>query len=899
LKKLLSILFLFCCIKVFGQSETNNPITYDTTFNSSFGSIKFLIRITRQQNDTTSRPAIITGPGQGEMNHGISDTTQLSIWGPHYYIKQGWDGGITLGNGKHYPMIITIVPYNTQFPSRESYYDCLNMLLNRYHIKRNAVHIAGLSQSAFCWTDMISYEATPGDHIGMKNVTSLTALSGFALTNAADSTKYKTWSSVYDGRYFGTEGNQDVTRNTWKGAQYINSVKPNTAYFSYNNIGGGIHCCWNVEYDPNFFDWRTDPSTTKGPYYSPSQPPPFGAGGVDNQGNYKYPSSILQWMLRQGDTTLIVPNSVPDISNILTAEYRTAFLTKDSLLKSQVNASSNLTTFTLPSGRKIVAVAGGFNSYRVIAVDGTVWTNYNDNTTNWVQASTDTLGNTVNNAWYMDARADTYIILRSDSSAWLGGDDTLHIFHSTGGVQMKPTRLSPVGMKIKKILLGGNRIVALTTTGDVYEWVRNSLSTTPVQKTIPRQAIDIFNNQNDYSGCIIPDLGADQGSGYPFVWGQSFGVWGGSVGFTQPTSVKALWGLNTPIKAISCNWNTTHVIDINNDMWANGFNTNGEVGNGTENANQYTYPTPYSWSFNNENFVGPIMVQIGAGIQWKKFSPSNTFFVFFKFAQDINGNWYFWGRDKALASSRGYLNLQEQFYPNALDITKPTLVVPLNFIRKTYNFQLPTIGAGNNQNLTTSTGTLSMTGHPALLINSTNTTDTLFYTVQSVLWTKVSGPAATITSPTNKTTTVTGLTNGTYVFQVLMTDNNGGTDTGRVQLNVALNTIPPTVGAGNDTSVVGSSITITGTANGNNGATITSTNWSQISGPNTSTIVSPASLTTNITGLIVGTYIFQLSATDSNNQTSFDQVQVVVSSLTPVINGIITNKGHIKRFIRF
>lgn len=58
-------------------------------------------------------------------------------------------------------------------------------------------------------------------------------------------------------------------------------------------------------------------------------------------------------------------------------------------------------------------------------------------------------------------------------------------------------------------------------------------------------------------------------------------------------------------------------------------------------------------------------------------------------------------------------------------------------------------------------------------------------TVDGYLWTRISGPnTPTITSPTSATTTVTGFIEGTYVFQLQVTDNNGNTGTHQKQVIV-------------------------------------------------------------------------------------------------------------------
>ncbi|HWB91797.1 MAG TPA: hypothetical protein VG605_08095, partial [Puia sp.] len=284
-------------------SESHNFITYDTTYNGQFGS--WQIRISRPANmftagspDTASRPAIITQPGIGEQ--GNTNPGNLTTYGPHWWLQNGWDGSVVLGNGVHYPILITVAFINSQWPSPEAGADVVAFLLSHYHIKRNSVHLGGLSQGAFVWTAMIAYEATPGAETGMSLATSVTALEGFALGQDAPYSSwsrgdgaYQVWATKYHGKYFGLEGTADY-RNVAEGAKDMNAVVPGSAHFSYENIGGGGHCCWNSMYDPNATNWQS---------YAPLGN--YVATGADSnaRGDYRG-GSIFQWMLRQGDTSM-------------------------------------------------------------------------------------------------------------------------------------------------------------------------------------------------------------------------------------------------------------------------------------------------------------------------------------------------------------------------------------------------------------------------------------------------------------------------------------------------------------------------------------------------------------------------------------------------------------------
>ena len=52
--------------------------------------------------------------------------------------------------------------------------------------------------------------------------------------------------------------------------------------------------------------------------------------------------------------------------------------------------------------------------------------------------------------------------------------------------------------------------------------------------------------------------------------------------------------------------------------------------------------------------------------------------------------------------------------------------------------------------------------------------------------------------------------------------------------------------------------------------------WTKTSGPASDTIVSPGSYTTNIRGLMVGTYIYHLTATDNSGGVGFADVTIIV-----------------------
>jgi hypothetical protein len=308
MKKLIIAVLFSSYLGVFGQaSESHNFVTYDTVYNSPVGYTKWGIRISRPAGmftagspDTASRPAIITMPGQGEMG---GDSTKLVVYGPHYFLANGlWDGSVQMSNGIHYPILITVTDYSNPWPSPEGGSDLLAFLLKTYHIKRNSVHLGGLSQGAFTWSSLIPFEQIAGAMTGMSMVTSLTLLEGFAIAQDAPysgwtrgDSAFAVWARVFHGKYFGLEGTADY-RNVGQGAMDMNKGTPGSAHFSYENIGGGIHGDWNSMYLPTANNWQS---------FVPYGPNVAAGADTNSRGTYRAGQSIFQWMLAQGDTSMV------------------------------------------------------------------------------------------------------------------------------------------------------------------------------------------------------------------------------------------------------------------------------------------------------------------------------------------------------------------------------------------------------------------------------------------------------------------------------------------------------------------------------------------------------------------------------------------------------------------
>ncbi|HEV3250892.1 MAG TPA: T9SS type A sorting domain-containing protein, partial [Puia sp.] len=130
-------------------------------------------------------------------------------------------------------------------------------------------------------------------------------------------------------------------------------------------------------------------------------------------------------------------------------------------------------------------------------------------------------------------------------------------------------------------------------------------------------------------------------------------------------------------------------------------------------------------------------------------------------------------------------------------------------------------------------------------------------------------------------TTVLNLIPGTYIFQLSATDSLGFTANSLTHVFVKAS-LPPIAKAGGNQVITlpVSSLTLSGTATAGS-STIVSTTWSQTSGPGTAILNTPGSLTTLISNLIQGVYVFRFTIIDSLGNNSFDSAIVTVNAQTP------------------
>ena len=195
--------------------------------------------------------------------------------------------------------------------------------------------------------------------------------------------------------------------------------------------------------------------------------------------------------------------------------------------------------------------------------------------------------------------------------------------------------------------------------------------------------------------------------------------------------------------------------------------------------------------------------------------------------------------------------------------------------------QLPIVSAGSNQ--------LIILPNTMVNLNGTVTYSDFPDTVDTVLWSQVSGPGtAAFGNASNTTTTATFSTNGVYVLQLYASDSHlSASNTVKVTVDA-----PPVVNAGPETTnTFPGSITLQGAASDDglpNG--VLNLNWSEVSGPGTVIFSNPSATNSMASFSTNGIYILRLTADDG--VATNDSEVTVIENMPPSVNAganILTN----------
>jgi hypothetical protein len=146
-----------------------------------------------------------------------------------------------------------------------------------------------------------------------------------------------------------------------------------------------------------------------------------------------------------------------------------------------------------------------------------------------------------------------------------------------------------------------------------------------------------------------------------------------------------------------------------------------------------------------------------------------------------------------------------------------------------------------------------------------------------------------IQSPANAVTVLSGLAEGTYGFELEVTDDDGAIDKDTVIVIVhpAPNVLPFANAGADQTITLPVNNTLLSGSGADPDGTITMYGWVQVSGPSPASIAMAAAAQTNVGNLVQGIYRFELIVTDDDGGVDKDTVQVTVlpaPNLSPSAN---------------
>lgn len=804
---------------------------------------------------TDSGQAIIYCGGLGEVG---TDSSKVATYGPHNYMRTvGWDGGVNLSGVMHYPLIISLqVPAGFWVSPHVGH--IIDLILANYRIMRRSVHWLGISMGGWEGAQVMSYRATSTDSTFLNYFRSMVDIEGVRPDDANGA------AAAYPLKFIPTAKKPIPfyffeQLNDFRDGQTIvntmNGANANIAFWISTNYNGGLHGQWQFEMGGNGV---TTPLT-----YS------FNGGPAMN---------VYQWMLRNGDTVHdLHAGGTPPVCSAgppqqIQLPASTATLTGTASASGGATISTTTWSCEANPGAAVITSPSSLTT----GITGmTTWGNY------------------------------VFRLIATDNNN----------LHDTAYVRVNVVPACNVSAKVKYFLTGSGGGIFFPNGNLTQPWRGGDTLVLPNSGTASN--IIFGNLSGDLCNPIVimaPATGQaftgilrlDDHCQYIKVTGMGsntnkFGILASAAGM----------GLGNHIEMDSVEINglpihgqgaTGVICKRHIDTFSNGIIVP-ETAYPSYQMTKYRFHHMYVHNSDGEGwYIGPSAPNGGDGQGPTGFFPvrmdsvridhnftDSTGWDGIQLSGALDGD----SIDHNLVTHYGLVDMSSQQAGVIggsschTDIFADTIIngtgnglqnfgYSLNFIHDLIMDSCGRDGTPSGQ------ATIFQNDIPSIVEShpgqKTLYSNLLILHPQTFGAIRIQNDRGTGLVDTIRSSTfcIPGANIGTWQGLYIITFPTAVTSS--LTLSTTCGLTPPTVSAGSNqfTRVPAPPVTVTGTATGNGGATITSTTWSLISGPGSPVITTPNSLTTTITGLQLGTYVFQLAATDSNSLTNQSSVTVTV-----------------------